>query len=536
MLGCMSLFSTNSNGKNSEVFEIKVPNQTKLLVLSPVKIIDSARFVGSMASEQIQIDYLMGNEAVLVFPDITESKEWSDDLTVQIHKPIMMVESSNLKYTLYNNYHEYFQKYGYSLFHTTALMGGFSLLFFLSLIVGVITRISGLFAFNLTVGYALVVSYIQIEQNSILSIFNHSGLAAFLFWLLFLVLILHRKYFKSLDLPIWMPKYLEMRYILILALIFLVSALFELNKNARVFELVLLSLLFLIFSARTLREIKELQFSFRFLFLTGSMLLLLQWLVFYFPFDTTFILTVNTCLLLFFTVFAYFISEAILLELKRNEELNKENSGLELSLGKVQISSIEKEREKTAKELHSDVVVRVQELAHNLDKKELDFQWIEMESTQTLNALREYSYSLYPPYLENLSLGDILRREVEKLHFVRPASFHLDYSLKITNHRIFKLWVYRIFHEYLKINKLDSECIGMQLKVMHQGNKGVHLEISHEHVKNKIESSEENTREQLLTYIRYMDADFSVFYTLNSSGWRFKLNFQDNSEIGDSNH
>lgn len=534
IFGLVSLFPRNSSAKNKLFFEVDLPSPIRLLVISPIKQIDSACIVDSAGSHRVQVDYLMGNEAVLTIPDRAAKNEGLSRCKVRIFNPLTFVNPSDLKYSFYRNYFEYFKDYGYMLFHSTALMGGLTLLFFLSLIVGIITKIPGLMAYNYSVGYALFISYIQFEQTVVLSTFNHSGIAVFSLWLLFVVLALMMRYFNSLGISIEIPRYIQLRYISLLSLLFLVSAVFEWDPLLRVVQLIVIGLFFIILSIRTFFQIKEIQFHFRLLFVIGCMLLILQWLVFYFFFNTLYVLSVNTILLLFFVVFAYFISEAILQELRRNESLNKENSRLELSLGEIQISSIENEREKNARELYNNVVTRVHELAQNLDNEDLDFNLIELESTEMLNTLREYSYSLYPPYLENLQLSDILTRELEKLQFIRPATFDFDYSLKILHHRIFKLWVYRIFYEYLRINKIGPDVFGLRIQVKNDKFQGVILEIAHAYEINPNEINEDYIRDQLFTYIRYMNADFEVNKFTNCNFWRFKLEIQKNDEIGDT--
>jgi len=97
----------------------------------------------------------------------------------------------------------------------------------------------------------------------------------------------------------------------------------------------------------------------------------------------------------------------------QNIHLESEQLNLKNKLGLAQLESSENERKRIVSELHNDVLNRIDMLTMTANQNALNQDVINLNLIDSLNVLRKYTYKLYPPHTDVLSLGDIFRREAE---------------------------------------------------------------------------------------------------------------------------
>jgi signal transduction histidine kinase len=303
----------------------------------------------------------------------------------------------------------------------------------------------------------------------------------------------------------------------------------KLHQAVVLAEIVFLSGYFFYLYSKVSRFINHYDFHFRVLFSLGGWILWGNILTLFLIESITTGLALNVILMVYMVILAYFISEQLLQELKRNVLLNEENLELETVLGHKAINSAENERKRMAQDLNGDVLKRVYSLTKKLENNHLDLDNIANESQETLQALRNYSYSLYPPYLENLPLEDILKREIEKrdINDWVVLNINVDESLIVVYHRIFKLWVYRIVNEYINAylheNRI-SETLNVLLSRIESDIWA--FEIFHNSV-NLEEFKPSLNIDAIDIYARYMNAEFSLINIEGHFGWRFVSKFSE---------
>jgi signal transduction histidine kinase len=216
------------------------------------------------------------------------------------------------------------------------------------------------------------------------------------------------------------------------------------------FQMTLLLVLWVYLYINVFRFANGFSWSFKLMIVLGIPLTMVYWSTLVLDFSSNQSLFLDAAVLVFYIVLASFIAEQILGEFKNSIALNLENLQLEIELGARQILSVENERKRMVQDLHHDVITRVANLANQSNQDLLDYNRIEAESNATLQSLRDYSYSLYPPYLEQLTLKNILQRELDRYGYFEPEAL-IEINEPEANHfdQVFKLWVYRVFKEYL---------------------------------------------------------------------------------------
>lgn len=97
----------------------------------------------------------------------------------------------------------------------------------------------------------------------------------------------------------------------------------------------------------------------------------------------------------------------------QNLKLESEQLDLKNKLGFAQLESSENERKRIVSELHNDVLNRIDMLSMTANQSALNQDSINLNLIDSLQVLRKYTYKLYPPHTDVLSIADIFQREAE---------------------------------------------------------------------------------------------------------------------------
>ncbi|MCL9980860.1 MAG: hypothetical protein NBV77_05380 [Bacteroidia bacterium] len=97
----------------------------------------------------------------------------------------------------------------------------------------------------------------------------------------------------------------------------------------------------------------------------------------------------------------------------QNLKLESEQLDLKNKLGFAQLESSENERRRIVSELHNDVLNRIDMLSMTANQSALNQDNINLNLIDSLQVLRKYTYKLYPPHTDVLSIADIFQREAE---------------------------------------------------------------------------------------------------------------------------
>lgn len=496
---------------------------TEVLVLKSVYRIDSVILTtckGELLLSESDVEYVNISEILLILPQEAKELRPSHLKVKGIHPSFPWFQPSTL---FFASYFDYFYTYRFRFFIQASLLGGVAFLFFMSLITGFISKIQVLYLYSGLSGFILILFWFLQPNHFIRSIIPFESLSVLFLWLLVLTLNFINQifiHFSPQKLPAKSP---SKQVFFFISSIIAIQLFIELNYIFILMEVALLTLYFSSFYIRVSKFINHYDLHFRVLFISGGILLWENIITVFLIDSLEAAFVSNIALLVYMVVLAYFISEQLLQELKRNVILNEENLELETALGYKAINSVENERKRMAQDLNGDVLKRVYSLSKSLENDNLDLDNISNESKETLDALRNYSYSLYPPYLENLPLENILKREIEKrdIHDKVDLILNFDNTLNVIKHRIFKLWTYRILNEYLNAYfKGDwmSEVLNVQINRL--GSDIWVFEIL-QYTEKSIENPTDINSDTIEIYARYMNADFSLINVEGHFGWRF---------------
>jgi signal transduction histidine kinase len=509
-----------------------VPPKTELIVLKSVYSVDSITLTttnGDVPVTSGSLNYPYLSEILIIVPQNSKELGITHINLNGIHPLFAWFRPAAVSFT---SYFDYFYDYRFRLFTQASLLGGAAFLFFLSLITGFISKIKVLHIYSGLSGFVLLL-FAFIQPNFILrEFFVFNNFPVLFLWILILTLCFIYRVFMDFSPQKHAVQIIQKNALISISSIVTVQLFLKLHQAVVLAEIVFLSGYFFYLYSKVSRFINHYDFHFRVLFSLGGWILWGNILTLFLIESITTGLALNVILMVYMVILAYFISEQLLQELKRNVLLNEENLELETVLGHKAINSAENERKRMAQDLNGDVLKRVYSLTKKLENNHSDLDNIANESQETLQALRNYSYSLYPPYLENLPLGDILKREIEKrdINDWVVLNINVDESLNVVYHRIFKLWVYRIVNEYINAylheNRI-SETLNVLLSCIESDIWA--FEIFHDAF-NLEEFKPILNIDAIDIYARYMNADFSFIQETNRVGWRFVSKF---SEIKD---
>ena len=521
VLTLLSLHHFFPHTLKNKTFSI-APN-SEVLVLKSVYRIDSVTLTttnGELHLSETDVDYINFSEILLILPQEAKELRPSHVNIKGIHPIFPWFKPSIISFS---SYFDYFYTYRFRFFIQASVVGGVAFLFFMSLITGFISKIQVLYLYSGLSGFILLLFWFLQPNHFIRCIIPFHNLSVLFLWLLVLTLNFTNQIFILFSPQKHPPKSPSKQVSFVISSIIAVQLFVELHYLFILLEAAFLTLYFSYYFIQVSKFIHHYNFHFRVLFIFGGILF---WgnIITVFSIDSlevAFILI--TTLVLYMVVLAYFISDQLLQELRRNVILNEENLALETELGRKAINSAENERKRMAHDLNSDVLKRVYSLSKSLENENLDMGKIANEFKGTLDALRNYSYTLYPPYLENLALEDILKREIEKRDIRDKVDLILnfDYSRNVIHHRIFKLWAYRILNEYLN-TYFNGDWVAVSLNVRIDSNESDIwvFEISQHFGKITKNPTVINT-DSIEIYARYMNAKFSLINVEGHFGWRF---------------
>ena len=514
----LPLFS-HALDKNQAYQELSIESNSKITVVSNVYALDSIRVFADEKAETISYEFLNSCEFFFLIP---EKLFDSRSLKIRLYKPKIYSFKSDIQIQCFTRYFDYFQTYDPHLFRMTLLIGGIVLVLLLSLFVALIARISILFFYNFLASYVLIFILIQVNFGFLERFFSVEYLAVFILWILIVLAHLLNNQLNNYNFQTPSRVFLNKSFLIAITFLIIGQSFLELGNRLTLIEVVLLSLYYGYLYVFLNSNLNPIKLEIRNLIKIGLPLFWLGWLVLSFSGDRVAIEITDFLIFTFLLICAYFISVQIIEELKRNEELNNENLQMEMTLSRIQINSSELERKRMMSELKSDVLDGVLQLVGDLDSSTTEKGEIINKSSDILKSLRDYSYTLFPPYIDQLSLENVLLRELEKWRDESVGAFEVNCNneLPILQHKVFKLWVYRIFIDFLRLVKKADGPLSVNIDFL-TGTDLWYFEIVYHSNVNPEHLKSAANQVNLDTYVRYMNAEFSFVMEADKNGWRF---------------
>ena len=508
--------------KNKAYQDFSLEVNSKIMIISNLYELDSIRVFANDKAETISYEFLNSCELFIL---ITEKLFDSRRMKVRVYKPKIYSFKSDIQIECFTSYFDYFKSYDPHLFRMTLLVGGILLLLLLSLFVALIARISILFFYNFLASCVLIFILIQVNFALLERFFSVESLTVFMLWMLILVAHLLHNQLKNYDFQTPSRVFLNKSVLIAISFLLIGQLFFELGIILTIIEVVLLSLYYGYLYVFLISNLNGFKMEFRNLIIIGLPLIWLGWLVLSFSGNRVAIEITDFLLFTFLLICAYFLSVQIIEELNRNEELNNENLQMEMTLSRIQINSSELERKHMMSELKSDVLDGVWQLVGDLNSSTIEKGEIINKSSDILKSLRDYSYTLFPPYIDQLSLENVLLRELEKWGDESVGAFEVNCNneLPIFQHKVFKLWVYRIFIDFLRLVKKANGPLSVNIEFL-TGTDLWYFEIVYHSNVNPDLLKSAAKHMNLDTYLRYMNAEFSFVMEADKNGWRFTSN------------
>lgn len=422
----------------------------------------------------------------------------------------------------FKTYFEYFAVYDRYFYFHASILGGIALLFSISLIISIVAQIKLLRDFNLITFCAFLLVAVEEFHIPAFPYFSWIGLSNILLVILIWVSYIIFKYYNN-RFQLFQIAIEKERFAWLLLLVFLLVWFPQFPWIHQLLQGGLwLAWLFVFWGILKFRS--RISTAFKGINFIGIPLFAVQWIhVFYDSIPGNYSVVLHYTVLIYLMVLAVLIAKFILSEFRNSQNMSKQNQRLEKELGQLQFASVEQERKRLVDELHGDVLNRVHMLSHSLISLKKSDRIIEKEVQETLGALRKYSYSLYPPYIEQLSLLDILHREVERYKPRNPERFNFTFLEQdpTLNQPLLKLWIFRIFKEFISFFELESRTNSVVMQwdtstenrnvlvlfyVLAEGESPVY--------KSMVESN-------VQTYIDYYNAQFDGYIGHNTQGWKF---------------
>ena len=499
---------------------IFVPKHAHVIVLGKLQHADSF-VLRSASGERLYksetFEYLNNSSALINIPDGVQ-RTHTDSLHAYNIKGLPKYQVLNTRF--FNDIFQYFSAYDIYFFLGTLFIGGLTFLFAFSSIMAIIAKIDLLYLFSGFSGIALYT--LTIKQFHVPFYKQMSGidLATFVLYLQIGMLLVLLNYLHKLK-PNHQLFFANPMGPWVVGLLLLFASLVLTSSEwVDLFQMTLLLAFWVYAYINIFRFTNGFSWSFKLLINLGIPLSMVYWSTLVLDFSSNQSMLLDASILVYYIVLAGFIANQILSEFNNSIALNLENLQLELALGARQILSVENERKRMVQDLHQDVITRVVSLANRSNHDSLDYTRIETESNAALKSIRDYSYSLYPPYLEQLSLKNVLQRELDRF-----ANFESGAVIEIieleANHfePVFKLWVYRVFKEYLWVFHKTPNPQKLHLYLDFTSNLYWELRISHQ-IQDAAASFKTQSAE-IEIYTEYYGAVFEEIDNEFQKGWRF---------------
>lgn len=231
---------------------------------------------------------------------------------------------------------------------------------------------------------------------------------------------------------------------------------------------------------------------------------------------------VNLILFITFFTAAFLVLLRIKSELEENISLHINNVALLRSIGWKQIENTESERSEVVRHIQGDTLNQLAIVG----KKELIEVSTNVQIAASLNKvlinLRKYLYELFPPYINDLELSQIIDRQVEalklsELNIKVDSRFTLWQKTEIDNE--IKLCVFRLIQEY--VNYFNSELENRTLYFEISQNEANRFKMKLYHIPfgedNSLNDSIRKT--QLLVFKKAYNLQYELISKKDYCGW-----------------
>lgn len=151
-------------------------------------------------------------------------------------------------------------------------------------------------------------------------------------------------------------------------------------------------------------------------------------------------------------------------DMRLREKLATTNLSLSQELGQKQIDYSEKERHHLVRELQEDLLNRIQMLNHQVSHQGQDLK-LDRDFSNLLEETRRYTYRLFPPYVQQLNMLSVFRREVDS----RGLKVEISQEINLNDEQILDenselkrmfLSIFRVFLDAITdYSELESICI-----------------------------------------------------------------------------
>lgn len=166
-------------------------------------------------------------------------------------------------------------------------------------------------------------------------------------------------------------------------------------------------------------------------------------------------------------------------DMRLREKLATTNLSLSQELGQKQIEYSEKERHQIVRELQEDLLSRIQMLNHKVSHEGQNIK-LDRDFSQLLEKTRRYTYQLFPPYVQQLNMLNVFRREldtqglkIELSLVINSSDEHiLDENTELK--RMF-LSMFRVFLDAIN-DYSKHEIIRVNIAFDHNGNKSITMQ------------------------------------------------------------
>ena len=166
-------------------------------------------------------------------------------------------------------------------------------------------------------------------------------------------------------------------------------------------------------------------------------------------------------------------------DMRLREKLAVTNLSLSQELGQKQIEYSEKERHQIVRELQEDLLNRIQMLNHKVSH-EGQITKLDRDFSQLLEKTRRYTYQLFPPYVQQLNMLNVFRRELD----TQGLKIELSLEINSTDEHILDentelkrmfLSMFRVFLDAIN-DYSKHETIRVNIAFDHNGNKSITMQ------------------------------------------------------------
>ena len=166
-------------------------------------------------------------------------------------------------------------------------------------------------------------------------------------------------------------------------------------------------------------------------------------------------------------------------DMRLREKLATKNLSLSQELGQKQIEYSEKERHQIVRELQEDLLNRIQMLNHKVSHEGQKIK-LHGDFAELLEKTRKYTYQLFPPYVQQLNMLNVFRRESE----TRGLNIEISQDINDVDEHLLEentelkrmfLSMFRVFLDAID-NFSELEIIRVKIAFDHSGNKSITMQ------------------------------------------------------------